>query len=124
MQDILFIANDPLGNEIKLLADTFDKHIIVRHPEMKGRVDEIRRIIENPLYLGIGTKDKNSLIYLGKGDNVSYVVVAVKLIEKLGKIILTAFNSKNLGLNKLNKILWQAKKQKDFIIPTRPLRKK
>jgi len=46
-----------------------------------------------------------------------YLVVAVKYIKKLNKIILTAFGTKNLGLNKINKILWQQKKE-NLIIHT------
>ena len=81
---------------------------------MKGRVENIRKVIENPLYLGNGTKSRESLIYLGEFEGhrrIPYLVVAVKYIKKLDKIILTAFGTKNLGLNKINKILWQQKKE-------------
>lgn len=66
MKPVLFTTTDPLGNKIRLLKETFEKHIIIRHPEMKGCVDNIKETIENPLYLGQGTKSKESLIYLGE----------------------------------------------------------
>ncbi len=122
MKQILFIATDPLKNEVKLLKETFEKHIIIRHPEMKGHISSIKKVIENPLYIGQGTKNRESLIYLGNfQDNkkIPYLIVAVKYIKKLDQIILTAFGTQNLGLNKINKILWQQKKQ-NLITPTLP----
>ncbi len=126
MQSILFIAKDPLNNEVKLLKETFEKHILIRHPEIRGKIGYIRQTIENPLYIGLSANDRNSLVYLSKffNRNIPYIVVAAKKVKKFNKIILTAFSTKNLSLNKLNKILWQTKKQKGFIILTHPQRKK
>lgn len=120
MKKVLFNATDSLGNEIKLLKETFEKHIIIRHPEMKNHVHDIELAIKQPLYIGRGAKSKNSIIYLSAfpNSNTPYIIVAVKKIIKNNKIILTAFSAKNLGLNKINKILWQEKNQKNLIIPT------
>ena len=120
MKKALFNATDPLGNKIKLLKETFEKHIIIRHPEMKNHIQDIKQAIEYPLYIGSGTKSKNSIIYLSilPIPNTPYIIVAVKRIKKTNKIILTAFSAKNLGLNKINKILWQEKNPKNLIIPT------
>ncbi|MCK5509920.1 hypothetical protein KAI65_00045 [Candidatus Parcubacteria bacterium] len=120
MKKVLFSATDPLGNEIKLLKETFEKHIIVRHPEMKNHIQDIKQAVKHPLYIGSGAKSKNSIIYLSvfPNQNTPYIIVAVKRIKKTNKIILTAFSAKNLGLNKINKILWQEKNPKNLIIPT------
>ncbi|MEA1937036.1 MAG: hypothetical protein U9N04_02910 [Patescibacteria group bacterium] len=119
MKKVLFNTTDPLGNKIKLLQETFEKHIIVRHPEMKNHLQDIERTIKHPLYIGSGTKSKNSIIYLSvfPNSNTPYIIVAVKKIKRTNKIILTAFSAKNLGLNKINKILWQEKNPKNLIIP-------
>jgi len=85
---------------------------------MKNEVLAIKKAIETPFYIGQGTKDENSLIYLSRFKNntkMPYLVVAVKFIKKFNKIILTAFGTKNLGLNKINKILWQQKKENSII---------
>jgi uncharacterized membrane-anchored protein YitT (DUF2179 family) len=120
MKKVLFNVTDPLGNKIKLLKETFEKHIIIRYPEMKNHIQDIKRAIEWPLYIGSGTKSKNSIIYLSvfPSLNTPYLIVAVRKIKKTNKIILTAFSAKNLGLNKINKILWQEKNPKNLIIPT------
>ncbi|MCK5320617.1 hypothetical protein KAJ61_04465 [Candidatus Parcubacteria bacterium] len=120
MKKVLFNAIDPLGNEIKLLKETFEKHIVIRHPEMKSRIQDIKRAVKRPLYIGSGVKSKNSIIYLSvfPNPNTPYIIVAAKRIKKTNKIILTAFSAKNLGLNKINKILWQEKNPKNLIIPT------
>ncbi len=125
MKKVLFNAIDPLGNEIKLLKETFEKHIIVRHPEMKNHVKNIELAVKHPIYIGKGIKSKNSIIYLSAFPNsdTPYIIVAVKKIRKMNKIILTAFSAKNLGLNKINKILWQEKNPKNLTIPTLRLRK-
>jgi len=117
-QKILFCVIDPLGNKIKLLQETFEKHIIVRHPEMRNHVVDIQNAITDPFLIGSSTKNKNSIIYLNQfkaKSEKSYIVVAVKYIKKLDKIILTAFTTKNLGLNKINQILWQNPKIKNYI---------
>ena len=49
MKKVLFNATDPLGNKIKLLEETFEKHIIIRHPEMKNHLQDIERAIKHPL---------------------------------------------------------------------------
>ncbi len=120
MKKVLFNATDPLGNKIKLLKETFEKHIIIRHPEMRNHIQDIERAVKHPLYIGSGTKSKNSIIYLSDfpNPNTPYIIVAVRKIKKTNKIILTAFSAKNLGLNKINKILWQEKNPKNLIIPT------
>ncbi len=120
MKKVLFNATDPLGNKIKLLKETFEKHIVIRHPEMKNHIQDIKRAIKCPLYIGSGTKSKNSIIYLSvfPNPNTPYIIVAVRKIKKTNKIILTAFSAKNLGLNKINKILWKEKNPKNLIIPT------
>ncbi len=125
MKKVLFNAIDPLGNEIKLLKETFEKHIVIRHPEMKSHIQDIKRAVKCPLYIGSGVKSKDSIIYLSvfPNPNTPYIIVAVKRIKKTNKIILTAFSAKNLGLNKLNKILWQEKNPKNLIIPTLRSRK-
>lgn len=117
MKGVLFITIDPIGNEVKLLKETYEKHIIVRHPEMKNNVQTIKLAIEKPLYIGRGIKSKDSIIYLANfpNKNTPYLIVAVKKIKKIHKIILTAFSTKNLGLNKINKILWQEQKVKNLI---------
>lgn len=119
MKKVLFNAIDPLGNEIKLLKETFEKHIIIRHPEMKNHIQDIERAIKHPLYIGNGIKSKDSIMYLAvfHNPNTPYIIAAVRKI-KFNKIILTAFSAKNLGLNKINKILWQEKNPKNLIIPT------
>ncbi len=120
MKEILFNAIDPLGNEIKLFKETFEKHIIIRHPEMKSHIQDIERAVKHPLYIGSGIKSKDSIMYLSTfpSPNTPYIIVAVKKIKAADKIILTTFSAKNLGLNKINKILWQEKNPKNLIIPT------
>lgn len=125
MKKVLFSVIDPLGNEIKLLKETFEKHIIIRHPEMENHIQAIERAIKHPLYIGNGIKSKDSIMYLSAfpNPNTPYIIVAVKKIKASNKIILTAFSAKNLGLNKINKILWQQKNPKNLIIPTLQPRK-
>ena len=125
MKKVLFSVTDPLGNEIKLLRETFEKHIVIRHPEMKNHIHDIESAIKQPLYIGSGIRSKKSIIYLSvfPNPNTPYIIVAVKKIKKTNKIILTAFSAKNLGLNKVNKILWQEENPKNLIIPTLQPRK-
>jgi len=44
----LFKVKDPEGYEISLDIDTWELHIIVRHPEMKNCLDLVKRTVESP----------------------------------------------------------------------------
>ncbi|MFH1192186.1 MAG: hypothetical protein V1655_01800 [bacterium] len=92
---------------------------------MKNHIQDIEQAIKQPLYIGNGVKSKDSIMYLSvfPNPNTPYIIVAVKKIKATDKIILTAFSAKNLGLNKINKILWQEKNPKNLIIPTLQPRK-
>ena len=48
MKKVLFNATDPLGNKIKLLKEIFEKHIVIRHPEMKNHIQDIKQAIKRP----------------------------------------------------------------------------
>src|SRR5207248_11623311 len=44
----LFRATDPHGFEITLHLDTWEKHILVGHPEMVGLLDLVKKTIVEP----------------------------------------------------------------------------
>lgn len=85
---------------------------------MLGQLEAIQATVKQPLYIGRGTKTKDSIIYLGSfnNKNIPYLVIATKQIKKSNQLILTAFGTKNLGLNKINKILWQQKKKTPLLL--------
>ena len=62
---------------------------------MIEHISDIKKAIVSPLYIGIGTKTKDAIIYLAIFPNkdTPYMIVAVRKIKKINKIILTAFRA-------------------------------
>lgn len=75
----VFETEDPYGVRVVLEAETWERHIIPRHGEMKDGADAIAATIQNPNLIH---KQANSLLYskLGGWDRYPdlYVLVVVK----------------------------------------------
>ena len=107
---MVFVATDPRGYEIRLTRECWHDHIVVEHPEMRGRVDDVRLAIEAPDYIYESKHRRSSHLYfLGAGSSLSgaeYVLVVVAVRQRLRKgYIQTAFLVD--GLSKGGKLLWK-----------------
>lgn len=60
---MVFGAKDPRGYEIQLTEACWYNHILIEHPEMKGRVGEVRRAIETPDYIYQSKRRRSSHLY-------------------------------------------------------------
>ena len=47
-REIIFEATSILKDTIIMSQETFDKHIVTRHPEMRGHEQDIKETIEKP----------------------------------------------------------------------------
>jgi len=83
------VVNDPRRYQIQLTKTCWYHHILVEHPEMKERLDDIRRAIETPdcIYQS-KYKSSSHLYFLKKGRGsfgAEYVLVVVTIRQRAKK---------------------------------------
>lgn len=83
---------DPLGREFVFSVHTWDRHILVAHPDMDGGRDFVERAITAPESIWLSSSDADVRIYSGDGPS-PYLLVAVKANIQAG-IVLTAHLAK------------------------------
>ena len=73
-------ATDPLGNRVVLHAERW-RHIVERHPDMAGRLNELRAAIERPTLIQVkdpGVNPDELRYYYLTGQRGPYVLAIVK----------------------------------------------
>jgi hypothetical protein len=83
---------DPLGREVLLSEHTWDRHVLVAHPDMYGGRDFVERAITAPRSIWFNSSDADVRIYYGNGPS-PYLIVAIKANIQSG-IVLTAHLAK------------------------------
>jgi len=90
MSDIIFTTKSKDNIEIRLTRAQW-KHIAYRHPEMRGRLKDIKEAIINPTARRTHSKDIIKLYKFLK-DKKKYIMVAVKTLNHEGFVI-TAYQT-------------------------------
>ena len=107
--EYVFVAKDHTGKTIFLEKTTFEKHILVGHPEMAGNEAAIKDSIENPQYVVESKKDSRSQIYIAQSQLSSYPSTYIKTVvahtEKYG-FVRTAFFQRNMIVTKEGKVIF------------------
>ncbi|HLD15049.1 MAG TPA: hypothetical protein VJB94_00515 [Candidatus Nanoarchaeia archaeon] len=94
MNNILTIK-DPI-NKIVYLSHERWLHIIIEHPELTNRIQDIESTVTNPNFTRESKRDKKVLYYYKYNKmQAKYLLVAVKYLNGKGFII-TAFNVRKI----------------------------
>lgn len=107
---MIFAVRDPRGYEIRLTDECWYNHILIEHPEMKGREHDVKRAIKKPNYIYESKRRRSTHLYFSEvgrslaGKEYVLVVVAIRHRAKKG-YIQTAFLVE--GLSKGGKLLWK-----------------
>ncbi len=83
----MFESACKLGFKVKLTHERY-LHIILRHPEILDKENEIKEALENPDFIK-ESKHDNTVLLFYKSSNKEYIVVVVKRVEKA--FVLTAY---------------------------------
>lgn len=102
----MFNVLDPLGNTVQLEKTNLFGHIYRRHPEMKGRLKDIKRTVTDPDIIARSKKDGASLLYF-RQFNVLFWVMVVGTPENNIIRIRTSFLVVNTS--KGDPIIWRKK---------------
>jgi len=107
----LIVLDDPEGYHVTLNIDTWETHIVVRHPEVKPLLDVLKRTIEEPELIQRAGHGRNTFFYyritgrrtLRRDDLYLSVVVERDNHEKSG-VVKTAYLVRRP--RKDGKIIW------------------
>lgn len=107
---MVFVATDPRGYEVRLTNECWYNHIVVEHPEMIGRVDDVRQAIEAPDYIFESKYRHSSHFYfleVGRSPSgTEYVLGVVTIRQRKRKgYVQTAFIVDSFS--KGGKLLWK-----------------
>jgi len=79
---------DPLGRECVLADHTWERHILVAHPDMDGGREYVEGAITSPRSIWSSGSDASVRIYYGDGPS-PFLMVAVK-VNIVEGVVLTA----------------------------------
>lgn len=89
------------------LTDERWKHIIERHPELRGEIEKVIKTISNPDFVQEGDGGELLAVKFYKKTSLTskYVIVAYKEISKLDGFIITAYLANRSA--EWRKIIWK-----------------
>jgi len=100
------MLRDPLGHGLELPRAIVQGHIFRRHPELKGKLRDIKETLVNPYLIARSKKDNMSLLYFRKVSAVLYLMAVAS--PKKGRMVLrTSFYVYNTS--KGDPIIWKKK---------------
>ena len=79
---------DPLGRECTLKDTTWDRHILVSHPDMDGWRGFVQEAVRSPISIWESGRNADVRVYFGPGP-LSALLVAVK-VDISARTVLTA----------------------------------
>ncbi|MBS3054376.1 MAG: hypothetical protein J4431_02460 [Candidatus Aenigmarchaeota archaeon] len=91
-----------LGKKITFTKERY-LHIILRHPELEGKENDIRKTATHADFIQESVYDKNVLLYYRSIGEKEYIVVVVKVLNNHGFII-TAYIA---NIIKKGVIIWK-----------------
>ena len=109
-RNMMFVVNDPRRYQIQLTKTCWYHHILVEHPEMKKRLEDIRQALETPDCIYQSKYKSSSQLYFLKkrrgSFGVEYVLVVVTIRQRTKKgYVQTSFIVDSLS--KGGKLLWK-----------------
>ena len=75
-----------LGRKIKITRERY-QHIALRHPELEGKENEIKKALSETDFVQESVYDKTVLLYYRSKGKKEYFVVVVKTLNNHGFII-------------------------------------
>src|SRR5438105_1698337 len=90
---------DPLGREVILSDRTWDRHILVAHPDMDGGREFVEQAVTSPKSIWLSGSDADVRVYYGEGPS-PYLMVAVKANIKRGVVLTAHLVKKETGAKK------------------------
>jgi hypothetical protein len=107
----VFETTDKFGKRIVLTSETYNNHILVGHPEMKGNANAMQDTVENPKWIVESKQNPSRWLYIGKSESANYPMVNIKTVvdhssTDVGYVI-TGFVQKKVNIEKEGKVIYE-----------------
>ena len=90
----IFEVEDKFGRKIHL-SDERWKHIVTEHSVLANKIEDIKDVLSNPLFVGKSKYDENVKYYYKYHKSLSkYLMVSVKYLNGEGFVITAFYTSK------------------------------
>jgi hypothetical protein len=97
MRDSILV--DPLGRSLVLSGHTWERHILVAHPDMDGGREFVEQAVSSPRSIWTSISDADVRVYYGDGPS-PYLLVAVKANIVIGIVLTAHLAKKETGARK------------------------
>jgi hypothetical protein len=91
----LFMVYDPEGRHILLYRETWEEHVLVRHPELSGQHEAVKTTITNPLLIDSNPRQAGFMYISYPGIISAFPSLSVfaptKLISSGAFLVTTAY---------------------------------
>jgi len=105
MENILEV-DDPRGFHVILTSENWEKHVLLHHPEMKNRLEQVAKTIQKPFPCICQDRwEDNCIVYYSKPDRL-YIRIVVQIMPKGYGMVNTAYRCRSPKSGE--SILWMA----------------
>ncbi len=103
MAEILIKENTHIG-EVRLYSHTWNGHILDGHPEMDGRLDDVRNTLIDPDTIREGRKKETEKLFTREYIKHD-ICVSTRFMEDDYHIVTTAYTTESVSDSK-GKVIW------------------
>ncbi len=104
MHSAILEVSTPIG-DVKLYQNTWENHIIDRHPEMDGRLDDVKTSLVDPDHIREGRKPATENLFVREYIKHD-ICVSTRFMPDYGHhIVTTAYTTESVTDSK-GKIVW------------------
>ena len=101
--DFLFEAETPLGFTVRTTASYWELITTVKHPAMKGKLEEVRQTLLSPDEIRLSKSDEQVYLFYRQDGTKRWVCAVTKRLDTIGFLI-TAYRTSAI---KEGNVLWQ-----------------
>ena len=102
-EQVLFVVNTPLGFQVQSTVRYWDLITTVKHPIMKGRLEDVKQTLTNPDVIHLSKSDSQVYLFYKADGHKRWVSVVTKRLNGNGFLI-TAYRTSAI---KEGERIWQ-----------------
>lgn len=102
-EQILFLVDTPLGFSIQTTVSYWDLITTIKHPIMKGKLEDVKQTLINPNVIHLSKSDSHVYLFYKKDGNKRWVCAITKKLNGNGFLI-TAYRTSAI---KERERIWQ-----------------
>lgn len=85
-QDLIIDIDTPLGFKVRCSKKYWDETILLKHPILKDRINNVRKALSNPVSIRKSKKDDTVLLFYAE-ENPRWICAVIKDKKEYGFLI-------------------------------------